>query len=260
MKKWVLGTVPYLNALPLIWALDKRSDVELVRLLPSKLGEQLESGALHASLSPVFDVLSGIGESILGDAIVGATREVRSVLLFHKTPVREMQSVALDTSSHSSVNLTRVLLGDFYKVDPQFNDAPPDLGEMLAHHDGAVLIGDPALEAAQTSGDWQVLDLARAWHDFTHLSFTFAAWTGQRGLNGGDARELAGLLNGARDEGMQNIARIVEENPTHSSLSPSVRHSYMSDAIEYHFSASHQAGLRQFARHLGKAYPSHIPA
>lgn len=260
MKKWVLGTVPYLNALPLIWALSKRSDVELVRLLPSQLGEQLQSGALHASLSPVFDVLSGIGESILGDAIVGATREVRSVLLFHKVPVREMQSVALDTSSHSSVNLTRVLLRDFYKINPQFNDAPPDLKAMLAQNDGAVTIGDPALEAAQHCGDWQVLDLARAWHDFTHWSFTFAAWTGRRGLNQGHAKRLAALLNEARDEGVQNIARIVEENPTRSQLAPSIRYSYMSDAIEYHFSPSHQAGLAEFARHLGKAYPSHIPA
>jgi len=260
MKKWVLGTVPYLNALPLIWALDKRSDVELVRLLPSKLGAQLESGALHASLSPVFDVLSGIGESILGDAIVGATREVRSVLLFHKTPVWEMQSVALDTSSHSSVNLTRVLLRDFYEINPQFNDAPPDLEAMLSQHDGAVLIGDPALEAAQTSGNWEILDLARAWHHFTHLSFTFAVWTGRRGLNPDDAKQLAALLNQARDEGIQNIERIVEENPTNSLLAPSVRHSYMSDAIQYRFSTSHQAGLAEFARHLGKAYPSHITA
>ena len=260
MKKWVLGTVPYLNALPLIWALDKRPDVELVRLLPSKLGGQLESGALHASLSPVFDVLSGIGESILGDAIVGATREVRSVLLFHKTPVREMQSVALDTSSHSSVNLTRVLLRDFYEINPQFNDAPPDLEAMLAQHDGAVTIGDPALEAAQHPGEWEILDLARAWHDFTHLSFTFAAWTGRHGLNHHDAKQLAALLDEARDEGIGNIARIVEENPTHSSLSPSIRYSYLSDAIQYRFSLAHQAGLAEFARHLGRAFPSHIPA
>jgi len=59
---------------------------------------------------------------------------------------------------------------------------------------------------------------------------------------------------------MQNIERIVEENPTHSLLAPSIRHSYLSDAIQYRFSASHQAGLAEFARHLGKAYPSHIPA
>ncbi len=253
--KWVLGTVPYLNALPLIWALERRDDVQLVRLLPSQLGEKLGSGELHASLSPVFDVLDGIGEAILGDGIVGATREVRSVLLFHRKPIGELRSVALDTSSHSSVNLTRVLLSNFYGANPEFVDAPPDLDAMLSHHDGALLIGDPALEAAQRSGDWQTLDLARAWHDFTGLSFTFAAWTGRRGLEENQGRELAALLNEARDVGVANIEAIARENPTRSPLSPAIRQAYLSEAIEYRFSPSHQAGMRQFARLLKRPFP-----
>ena len=253
--KWVLGTVPYLNALPLIWALERRSDVELVRLLPSKLGAQLQNGEMHASLSPVFDVLSGIGESILGNGIVGATREVRSVLLFHRTPIKQMKRVALDSSSHSSVNLTRVLLRDFYKTAPIFVDSQPDLTEMLSQNDGAVLIGDPALEAAQHSGDWQVLDLARAWHDFTGLSFTFAAWTGKHGLKDEQARELSAILDEARDLGVRGVEAIALENPTHSPLSRAVRESYLRDAIQYHFSPSHQAGLREFATRLRLPFP-----
>jgi chorismate dehydratase len=253
--KWVLGTVPYLNALPLIWALERRDDVQLVRLLPSQLGQCLKSGELHASLSPVFDVLNGVGEAILGDAIVGATREVRSVLLFYRGPIEELRSVALDTSSRSSVNLMRVLLRDFYKVNPRFVDAPPDLDAMLSKHDGALLIGDPALEAAQRPGDWQVLDLARAWHERTGLSFTFAAWTGRCGLEENQGRELARLLNDARDLGVRNIEAIVGENPTGSPLSPAIRGSYLRDAIEYRFSAEHRNGLREFARHLDKPFP-----
>ncbi len=253
--KWVLGTVPYLNALPLIWALEQRRDVELVRLLPSKLGARLQSGELHASLSPVFDVLSGIGEGILGNAIVGATREVRSVLLFHRTPIQHMRRVALDSSSHTSVNLTRVLLRDFYKTEPVFVDAQPNLREMLRDNDGAVLIGDPALEAAQTSGDWQVLDLARAWHDFTHLSFTFAAWTGKRGLSEEGASELSATLDEARDIGVRNIEAIGRENPTHSPLSRAVRESYLRDVIQYRLSSGHEAGLREFATRLRLPFP-----
>lgn len=255
MKKWVLGTVPYLNALPLIWALEQRRDVELVRMLPSQLGERLQKGELHASLSPVFDVLDGIGEAVLGNGIVGATREVRSVTLFHRAPIGELKSVALDTSSHSSANLMRVLLGQFYGVNPVFVDTPPDLDAMLAHCDAALLIGDPALEAAQRAGDWQKLDLARAWHDFTGLSFTFAAWTGRRGLEENQGRELARLLNEARDVGVANVEAIVDENPTRSPLSPAIRQSYLTQAIEYGFSPSHQAGMRQFARALQRPFP-----
>lgn len=253
--KWVLGTVPYLNALPLIWSLGQRNDVELVRMLPSQLGEHLERGELHASLSPVFDVLSGIGETILGNAIVGATHNVRSVLLFHRKPINEVKSVALDTSSHSSVNLTRVLLRDFYNVEPKFFDAAPTLDVMLGEADGAVLIGDPALEAAQRRGNWQVLDLAGAWHKYTGLSFTFAAWTGQRGLDDEQGRELAAILTEARVQGEQNVAAIVAENPTRSPLSAQIRDSYMRETIEYRFSSAHQAGLREFAKRLRLPFP-----
>ncbi|BCM90276.1 chorismate dehydratase [Abditibacteriota bacterium] len=253
--KWVLGTVSYLNALPLIWALERRDDVELVRMLPSQLGQKLEEGELHASLSPVFDVLSGIGETILGDGIVGATRDVRSVLLFHRKPIAQLESVALDTSSHSSVNLTRVLLRDSYHTNPRFVDHKPDLRAMLRENDGAVLIGDPALEAAQAPAEWQVLDLARAWNDLTGFSFTFAAWTGRRGLTKGQAQELTALLNWARDEGTAHIEQIVLENPTHSPLAPSIRESYLRNAIEYRLSPAHEAGLREFACRLHLPFP-----
>lgn len=253
--KWVLGTVSYLNALPLNWALDKRDDVELVRMLPSQLGEQLQSGKLHASLSPVFDVLSGVGEVILGDGIVGATRDVRSVLMFHRKPIEQLQSIALDTSSHSSVNLTRVLLRDFYHISPTLTDHKPDLRAMLRDYDGAVMIGDPALEAAQIKGEWEVLDLARAWNDFTGYSFTFAAWTGRSGLSEGQEHELASLLNWARDEGTNNVEQIVAENPTHSPLSAAVRDSYLRNAIEYRLSPAHEAGLREYARRLDLPFP-----
>ncbi len=253
--KWVLGTVSYLNAVPLNWALERRDDVKLVRLLPSQLGEQLERGELHASLSPVFDVLSGVGETILGDGIVGATRDVRSVLLFHRKPIEQIESVALDTSSHSSVNLTRVLMRDFYKIEPRFSDHKPDLRAMLRAHDAAVLIGDPALEAAQAAGAWQVLDLARAWNDFTGFSFTFAAWSGRSGLSAGQESELAALLNWARDEGTAHIEQIVAENPTDSPLSASIRESYLRNAIEYRLSSAHEAGLREFAGRLHLPFP-----
>ncbi len=253
--KWVLGTVPYLNALPLLWALEQRRDVELVRFVPSQLGAQLQSGVFHASLSPVFDVLNGVGGSILGNAIVGATREVRSVLLFHRKPIEELRSVALDSSSRSSVNLTRVLLRDFYNITPRFVHAQPDLSAMLRENDGAVLIGDPALEAAQLRGDWQVLDLASAWHDFTGLAFIFAAWTAKQDLDENEGHELAMILDEARDEGVRQIEAIVEANPTRSPLSPSVRQSYLSSAIEYRATELHDAGLCEFARRLELPFP-----
>lgn len=248
-----LGVVPYLNPLPLYHSLRGHRDIEIIADFPAKLGARLQNGEFDAALLPVADHIRGIGEGILGDAIVGATRQVRSVLLFCKCEIEKIRSVALDTSSHSSVALIQVLLRDFIEIQPQFRHAPPDLRAMLAQNDAALLIGDPALVAAQNPGDLHVYDLAALWHRFTGQSFVFAAWIAKPGLE--NRAELENLLQTARDEGTSQIAAIVAENPLQTSLPDAVVDDYLRHTIEYRLTPSHQAGLDEFARRL-RVFPS----
>lgn len=243
-----LGVVPYLNALPLHWSLRGRSDVEIVADFPANLGARLQNGEFDAALLPVADHLRGVGDGILGDAIVGATREVRSVLLFSKRGIGEIESVALDTSSHSSVALIRIILGDFYGLQPRFLNHAPDLNAMLRVADAALLIGDPALEAAQNPDSLQVYDLAALWHGFTGLSFVFAAWTAKADLE--NRGELESLLNQARDDGQRQIPQIVAVNPLQTALPNLLVESYLRGAIQYRLTPAHRAGLDEFARRL----------
>jgi chorismate dehydratase len=243
-----LGVVPYLNALPLHWSLRGRSDVEIVADFPANLGARLQNGEFDAALLPVADHLRGIGDGIVGDAIVGATREVRSVLLFSKVGIEEIGSVALDASSHSSVALTGIILRDFYSLQPDFVPHPPDLQSMLRVADAALLIGDPALEAAQNPASLQVFDLASLWHRFTGLSFVFAAWTAKDGLE--NRAWLEQSLGAARDEGESQIAAIVAANPLQTSLPDAAIKSYLRDAIQYRLTPAHRAGMDEFARRL----------
>ena len=235
-----LGVVPYLNALPLYWTL--RDQCEITKAVPSQLAKQLESGAVDVALLPIADFLRGAGEGIVGDAIIGATREVRSVLLFHRKPISQIQSIALDSSSHTSVNLLRVLCADFWKIWPRFEDRAPDLEAMLSNCDAALLIGDPALQAARKSGDWQILDLASAWHEFTGKSFVFAAWIAREGLE--NRENLADFLNSARDEGRSLIPQIAAQS--HENLPIETVESYLTQAIEFQMSPTHAAGLADF--------------
>ena len=239
-----LGVVPYLNALPLHWTLRDRDDIEIIREVPAKLAEGLESGRFDAALMPVIDHFRGAGAALLGDAIIGATGEVRSVLLFSKLEIKRIESVALDTSSHSSVALTNVILRQFYDLNPRFLNHEPNLHKMLERADAALLIGDPALEAAQNPGKFQVFDLALEWQRFTGLSFVFAAWTARKKLENRD--ELASILNRARDEGQTLIDEIVANNA--SSIGNSVVESYLREAINYRLTPSHRAGMELFRR------------
>lgn len=243
MTKWKLGVVSYLNSLPLYRRSEMRGEIETARALPALLAQQLDAGTVDAALLPIVDHLRGHGDGLVSDAIIGATGEVRSVLMFARQPFAHVQSVAADTSSHTSVALLQVLLRELYGTLPPFVPAPPDLDEMLRAHEAALIIGDPALEAVQHPGDLLVLDLAEGWQRLTGLPFVFAGWVARRGLSQGQREELAATLSAQRDDGCAHVAQLVEENSTQSVLPAAVRTSYLTEAIEYRLTPRHAEAI-----------------
>jgi len=244
----ILGTVPYLNALPLIRTLQR--DHQIVRAVPSVLAPQLARGECDAALIPVVEWFRGTGEEIVSDACIASSREVTSVLLLHRVPLEELKTVALDSHSRTSVALLDIILRDLYKVRPKTGVLSPDLKTMLQEHDGALLIGDPALEAraqAATLGV-QILDLGAAWTKLTGLPFVYAAWVSRRELNETTKQNLAEILSQARDEGVKKIDEIARENPTKVKISQAEIRAYLGGAIEYFLTAEHRAGLDEFRR------------
>ena len=243
-----LGVVSFLNALPLYATLREQTDICIVPALPARLADGLNAGLYDAALMPVVDHLRGVGDGLLGNAIVGATGRVQSVMLFSNVPIEKVKSIALDTSSHSSVALTTIIARDFYGLHPQMIHHAPDVAAMLRAADAALLIGDPALIAMQNPGDLYIYDLAAEWQKFTGLSFIFAAWAARDGLDNRD--ELANILNRARDEGKANIAQIVANEKLPPQLSPAIVENYLSNIIEHRRTPAHSAGLDEFARRL----------
>ena len=245
-----LGVVSFLNALPLYATLRGRDDISIIEALPSKLADGLKNGAYDAALMPVVDHLRGVGDGLLGNAIIGATGRVRSVLLFANVPLENVKTIALDTSSHTSVALVEVIARDFYGLNPSFIHHAPDLKQMLKIADAALLIGDPALIETQNPGDYLIYDLAHEWTHATNLSFIFAAWAARDGLQNRDL--LTAILNQARDDGKRLIPEIVAAQTLPPQLSPHVVEDYLFNAIEHRRTPSHAMGLREFARRLKK--------
>jgi chorismate dehydratase len=237
-----LGAVSYWNAIPLYHTLKNRDDIELIPRLPAQLAEGLDAGEYDAALMPVVDHLRGHGDGILGDGIVGATGKVSSVMLFSKVPIEEVKSVALDTSSHSSVALITVILREFYKLSPTFVDHGPQLHQMLETADAALLIGDPALAANRPGCPYRIYDLAGEWQKFTGLSFVFAAWIARKNLE--NREELIQILNEARDAGMTKIDQMVAtvENREERELLKD----YLINTIEHTLTDKHREGLNRF--------------
>ncbi|HEX8550401.1 MAG TPA: menaquinone biosynthesis protein [Abditibacteriaceae bacterium] len=242
-----LAAVSYRNALPLLFGLE--AHCEIVRAVPSQLSPLLRAGACDAALLPVVGWFRGAGEEIVSDACIGATGDVRSVLLFHRGPVDALKNIALDSSSRTSVALLHIVLHDLYGVSPNLTVLSPDLKEMLHQNDGALLIGDAALEArahSEASGA-EILDLGEAWQRLTGLPFVFAAWITRRGLLTEETASLSATLASARNAGLQNLDALARagETPT---LSADELRRYFSDSIDYVITDAHRAGLEEFRR------------
>lgn len=246
---FTLGVVSYLNALPLYRTLEVSGKVNLVSVVPAKLAGLLDAGKVDVAMMPIIDHLRGVGDGIVGNACIGATGAVRSVRLHANVAPEKIRTVAADTSSHTSVALLHVLLKDLYGIEPEFIGHKPDLDQMLQACDAALIIGDTALEIAESPiKSTFMLDLAEGWQKLTGFSFVFAAWIARSGLSASQKNELAELLNSARDDGLANLKKIVEENVIPTAMNRTQIEEYLRHSIEFTITPAHKNGIEEFAR------------
>jgi chorismate dehydratase len=239
-----IGAVGYLNARPLTWALDRDPHRWAIRYdLPAVCASLLQAGEVDLGLTPSIEYLHAPDYRFVPGIGIGARGPVTSVAIFTKKPMADVRSISLDTSSRTSVALTRVLCHDWFKIAPAFVPQGPSLEAMTAVHDAALLIGDPALEADPAALGLTKIDLGETWLAMTGLPFVFAAWTGRAGaVTADDVR----ALQAARDEGLANIATIAAEyapdDPAHAARAAA----YLRDNVRYGLGPDEVAGLQLF--------------
>ena len=169
--RWMktIGRVAFMNCDPLFVGLDESYHV--LPAPPSWLtGHLLRKDCVLAPV-PAADFAKHHDELALVPEIgICSKGEVGSVLVFGNRPLEEMRDIALPTDSSSSVALLKYLLKQ-RGIDPRPVEMGPDLDTMLERCDGALLIGDRALDRAKTNPELVRLDLGQAWLELTgHMS------------------------------------------------------------------------------------------
>jgi chorismate dehydratase len=178
-----VSAVSFLNTTPLVWGMlhgPQRGLFDLEFRIPSECADQLASGAADIGIVPSFELTRQDLEIIPGTGIAchGA---VRTILLISKVPAAEIRTLAVDSSSRTSVELVRVILERRYGASPRQIAHAPDLDAMLAIADAALIIGDPALHIDPAILPWHVYDIGAEWVELTGLPMVFAVWAGRRG-------------------------------------------------------------------------------
>ena len=250
-----ISAISYLNTAPLMWDFEHGGagrGFQLEYTLPSACAAALAANQADIGIIPAFAYAEIPGLVILPNIAIASKDRVRSILLVSKKPLDDIQTVATDSSSRTSVALLQVLFTKFLGGRRQLTPHAPVLQPMLLENDAALLIGDAALQVPIDSG-YHVYDLAHEWHEFTGKPFVFAFWAMRfdaldrqpRGL------DLAEVFQLSRNHGLQpeNIATIAEEWAPKLTLSVNDIRTYLTENIHYYLDRENHAGLQLFLQY-----------
>ena len=261
-----VGAVSYLNSKPLIEGLDEllHGHATLRLDYPSRLADDLASGALDVALIPSIEYFRGQNYEVISDACVAAHGPVLSVKLYNRVPWGEVQSLALDEGSRTSATLARILLAERHGVFPKLEPLPLDHRTQDSSADAILLIGDRAISPPNEKflGTW---DLGEEWLEWTGLPFVFAMWVGRR-VEGRGSRVVSQnslgksssstlnpqpstidhLLSAARDLGVARLDDIARREAPLLGLSLPTTVSYLSENLQYHLGPAERNGLKLF--------------
>ena len=253
MSRLKISAISYLNTAPLLWDFEHgevRADFDISYTIPSACAEALRTGQADIGIIPAAAYTTISDLVIIPDVAIAAKRAVRSILLVSNVPVEQVRTVALDTSSMTSVALTKILFAKWLGGVREYLPMSPDVDEMLANCDAALLIGDPALQVDRKRHI--TLDLAEEWIARTGKSFVFAFWAIRReALTGRDSNSLAEAFRLSRDHGLDPTNReiIVSEWSARLNLSAATVRDYLTHNIHYYLDAACLEGLTLFYRY-----------
>ncbi|MGH9494009.1 MAG: menaquinone biosynthetic enzyme MqnA/MqnD family protein [Candidatus Sulfotelmatobacter sp.] len=269
MAKLRISAISFLNTAPLMWDFEHRSPTLLQRArkdgaptacefyisytVPSSCARALAEGTADIGIIPAAAYASIPGLQILPDVAIASRQPVRSILLVSKMPIDDVRTVALDTSSMTSVALTKILFEKWLGSGRTFVPMEPNLEKMLVEHDAGLLIGDPALQVDRSR--YYTLDLAEEWIRYTGKPFVFAFWAVRSAaLAEAPDVDLAAIFRDSRDHGLEpaNLDLIACQWAPKVGLNETEVRSYLTENIYYGLDEECLEGLRLFYQYAAE--------
>ena len=254
MRRLRISAISYLNTAPLMWDFEHThvgSAFDISYTLPSLCAAALQNGSADIGIIPAAAYATTPDLLILPGVAIASKQAVRSILLVSKVPAEQIQTVAVDSSSLTSVALLQILFTKWWGGRRPFTTMAPDIGRMLEHHDGGLVIGDPALKVDRSR--YFTYDLAEEWIRFTGHPFVFAFWavrqTALKDLS--PTLDLASIFQESRDHGLEaeNLERIAGEWAPRMGLSGSDIKNYLAQNIYYYLDSACLDGMQLFFRY-----------
>jgi len=237
--------VGYLNTSPLVWGFlhgPQRDRVDLSFRVPAECADLLRSGQADVGIPPSIELATNPDLAAIPAGCISSAGPVASVLLLSRRPIDQIESLAADTSSRTSVALAQIILTRKYHRYVKIRPYPPRLEEMLDIADGALIIGDPALRLAPDP-DLHVYDLGAEWHSLTRLPMVYAMWAVRRAA---DHPELAPLFEASARYGLDHLDEVIEREAPERDIPAALARRYLTENIHFSFGEPERRGLSLF--------------
>ena len=226
---------------------EQRGLFDLSFAIPAECADRLESGLADIGIVPAVE-LNRQKLDIIRGAGIACHGPVRSIFLISKVPFGEIRKLAADSTSRTSVALSRVILARKYGVEPEVRSHAPHLPSMLEHADAALIIGDAALVLDPAELPFHVLDLGAEWVQMTGLPMVFAVWAARGGLPAQDPKPFLESMR----FGLEHIDDIARSEHAKVGVSEDLARTYLKDNIVFALGDREYAGLTTFLQYASE--------
>ena len=240
-KRLKISAVSYLNTKPLIWGLSNHPIIDKIDLsldIPSVCASKLKNKEVDLAFAPIAILPSLDSPKIVSDFCISCTGEVKTVCLFSDVPIEEIEAIYLDYQSRTSVQLLKLLLKDYWKINPTFLESKAGYENKIKDRTAALVIGDRAIDISKNHK--YVYDLGAYWKSLHDLPFVFAAWISLEPLDA----TFINAFNEAMQLGLNHRQNIIKDFSV-SYPNFDVK-KYLYDYIEYDLSSIKKSALKLF--------------
>ena len=147
----------------------------------------------------------------------------------------------LDYQSRTSVELAKLLIKNYWKLEPELVDATEDFQQQISGKTAGLVIGDRSFTQRKSSK--YAYDLGEAWKSYTGLPFVFAAWISNKPLDA----DFIKLFNEANAFGVQHIPDVIATLNFNSTVD---LEEYFRKYISYDLDEAKRQALRKFLQYL----------
>lgn len=238
-----IGTVPYLNAMPLTFPIEKRIihskfTFEITKAPPSRLATLIHIASLDIALMSVVEPMKEKRLRILSNMCICSNGPTLTVQLFYKDEISKIKTLGLDFESKTSNIVGQVILIKKYGIKPEVVTIRDPDETTLNEVDAFISIGDKTFDLVNT--DMKRTDLGEEWLDLTGLPIVWAVWVMAPHFKD---RDIIDVLRQSHKMGLTMLDEIVPRIARTRDIPMDVLTRYFHDNVHFKLGTDEKKGV-----------------